>query len=103
MIDIVERLRAHYDICQSDTVLEAAAEIERLREDLTTETNMRKDQDRRLEKAEAEIERLRAERDAQYAENVNRIAAEGAAILRAEAAKAEIERLRALLGQEQSL
>ena len=47
---------------------------------------------------------LYAERAAQYDENVNRIAAEGAAILRAEAAEAsiasykeEVERLRALV------
>lgn len=47
---------------------------------------------------------LYAERAAQYDENVNRIAAEGAAILRAEAAEAsiasykeEVERLRAAL------
>jgi hypothetical protein len=46
------------------------------------------------DEAADEIERLRVERNAQYDENVNRIAAEGAAILRAETAEAEIERLR---------
>ncbi|MDI6029540.1 hypothetical protein QBK99_25700 [Corticibacterium sp. UT-5YL-CI-8] len=39
---------------------------------------------------EAECERLRGERDRQYDENVNRIAAEGAAILRAEALEARL-------------
>ena len=40
---------------------------------------------------------LKVEQDAQYDENVNRIAAEGAAILRAETAEAEIERLKGVL------
>lgn len=44
-----------------------------------------------------EVERLKRERDSQYDENVNRIAAEGAALLQAEAAEAEAEKLRSIL------
>ena len=51
----------------------------------------------RLTACETETVLLREERDRQYDENVNRIAKEGAAELRADKAEAENERLRQAL------
>ena len=53
--------------------------------------------EQREERLSAEVARLQGERDRQYEENVNRIAKEGAAILRAEVAEAEVARLREAL------
>jgi len=125
-MDIVERLRTPYewrvvnkqfddDAYYNEAPLDAADEIERLREHLklavwsdSEECELLLEDNKRLREeikqsrqtsefwkanhlaGNDEIERLRGERDRQYDENVNRIAAEGAALL-------EIERLREAL------
>lgn len=84
-------------LCSRHTGREAASiddvpEIVRLRE--AGKRNVIDSQDKHIAALKAELDKVTGERDRQYDENVARIAAEGAAILRAEKAEAELAAVR---------